>query len=187
MILETIVTTRNLDGSINLSPMGPNVSEDWSRFELRPFDTSKTYLNLKRTHEGILHITDDVELIARAAIGALIELPPLVAGQIVDVDAVATACRWYEFKVDFIDDTGPRIGLNCHTVHLHRQRDFMGFNRAKHSVLEAAILATRLNFLPTEEVREQFQRHAAIVDKTGGPQEHAAFQLLQDFVAAQQH
>lgn len=186
MILETIVTSRNIDGSINVSPMGATVSVDESRFELRPFDTSTTYLNLKRTREGILHITDDVDLIARAAIGALLDLPPLVPGRVVDVAALATACRWYEFKVDFIDDSGPRIGLNCQTLHQHRHRDFVGFNRAKHAVLESAILATRLNFLPFDEVREQFQRYALIVNKTGGPQEHAAFQLLQEFVATHQ-
>ena len=35
-------------------------------------------------------------------------------------------------------------------------RDVFGFNRAKHAVLEAAILATRLHILPEDDVRRQF-------------------------------
>ncbi len=39
------------------------------RFVLRPFRTSTTYRNLKAHGEGVLHITDDVLLLARTAIG----------------------------------------------------------------------------------------------------------------------
>jgi hypothetical protein len=191
MILESVVTTRNPDGSINLSPMGPTFSDDatgnldWSRFELRPFNTSTTYANLKENRCGILHVTDDVELIARAAIGKLTLRPRLIPGQVVDCQAIADACRWYEFRVERIDETRPRVNLDCKTVHHHWQREFCGFNRAKHAVLEAAILATRLDFLPTEEIAEQFQRLEIMVQKTGGQQEHKAFALLKNYAQAQ--
>lgn len=182
MILESIVTSRNPDGTINISPMGPTVSADMNRFELRPFNTSQTFANLKRYRVGIMHVTDDVDLIARSAIGRLDQQPPLVPGQLVDCQAIADACRWYEFEVEFIDETGPRMNLNCKTVHTHHNRDFFGFNRAKHAVLEAAILATRIDFLPAEEIADQFHRLATIVEKTGGPIEKKAFDLLQRFV-----
>ncbi len=77
--------------------------------------------------------------------------------------------------------------MNCRTIHSQRNRDFFGFNRAKHAVLEAAILATRIEFLPSNEISEQFQRLALIVTKTGGPQEQSAFELLQGFVNAHTH
>ena len=48
MILEGIVTTLNEDDSVNISPMGPLVDETFSRFLLRPYQTSTTYKNLKR-------------------------------------------------------------------------------------------------------------------------------------------
>ena len=190
MILESVVTTRNPDGSINLSPMGPTVTADatgnieMSRFELRPFNTSTTFANLKKNRCGILHITDDVELIARAATGKLETHPPLTPGHTVDCEAIADACRWYEFKVELIDETSPRISLICKTVHYQRQRDFFGFNRAKHAVLEAAILATRLDLLPAEEIAQQFQRLEIIVQKTGGRHEQNAFELLKNHVQA---
>ena len=75
MILEGIVTTVNADGTLNISPMGPTIADDVQsdgkidQFVLRPFDTSTTFANLKRTRAGVLHVTDDVLLFARAAIG----------------------------------------------------------------------------------------------------------------------
>ena len=181
MILEAIVTTHNEDGSANVSPMGPTVTDKLDTFELRPYNTSRTFANLKRTKTGVLHVTDDVELFARAAIGLLEPLPEFFSAEKVNGYVIADCCRWYEFEVDYIDETGPRMNLNCRTVHAGRIRDFWGFNRAKHAVLEAAILATRLNFLPAEEIRQQFTRLQTTISKTGGPRENEAFELLCEF------
>ena len=73
MILEGVVTTLAPDGTLNVAPMGPKVGRDPGRFVLRPYQTSTTYRNLKATGEGVLHVTDDVFLMARAAIGMLPE------------------------------------------------------------------------------------------------------------------
>ena len=185
MILEAMVSTINDDGSVNLSPMGPTVNEDLSRFELRPFNTSKTFANLKRTRQGVLHITDDVLLFALTAIGRKPNDPQLRPAEKIDGQILESACRYYEFQVDFIDETGPRMSLNCSTVHSGRLRDFWGFNRAKHAVLEAAILATRLDFLPREEVHEAMVRLTTIVEKTAGQQERTAMEMLNQFVDQQ--
>ena len=64
-------------------------------------------------------------------------------------------------------------------VHAGRTRDFFGFNRAKHAVVEAAILATRFHILPLAEVAAEFKKLRVIVGKTGGPDEHAAMDLLE--------
>ena len=63
-----------------------------------------------------------------------------------------------------------------------RLRDFFGFNRAKHAVLEAAILATRTHILRPEQIRQQLAALASPVEKTAGPDEEAAFSLLAEFV-----
>ena len=78
-LLEGVVTTLNDNGSPHLAPMGPIVDADFERLLLRPFRTSVTYQNLKRSEQGVLHVTDDVELIAHAAVGRLESLPPLRA------------------------------------------------------------------------------------------------------------
>jgi hypothetical protein len=191
MILESVVTTLNDDGTLNISPMGPTIEPaesstvnrwDMSRFQLRPFDTSRTFANLKRTRQGVLHVTDDVLLFAQGAISKIDPVPATEPTQKIEGQAITHACRWYEFQVDFIDETGPRMSLNCQTVHTERRRDFFGFNRAMHAVIEAAILATRLDFLPAEEISTQFFRLETIVAKTAGPRETKAFELLKNHV-----
>ena len=182
MILEGIVTTINEDRTPNISPMGPLVDERMTQFVLRPYKTSKTYANLKRTGEGVLHITDDVELMARAAVKQLDPLPKLAQAKKVDGVVIADACRWYEFKVATSDDQADRTTIACDIVAQGRVRDFFGFNRAKHAVVEAAILASRLRLLPAEEVCGEFRRLAVLVDKTAGEKERRAFRFLDEYV-----
>jgi hypothetical protein len=185
MILEGIVTTLAPDGAVNVAPMGPRVPAEAAElrtFVLRPFRTAQTYANLKAHPEGVLHVTDDVLLLARAALGLLDPLPPMRPAEQVRGRVLGGACRYYEFRVAGWDETGERAELRAEVVHSGRLRDFFGFNRAKHAVVEAAILATRLGLLPRRHILDELARLAVLVDKTGGPQEHEAFALLRRHV-----
>jgi uncharacterized protein len=184
MILEGIVTTLNSDGSVNIAPMGSRVDEAMHRLVLRPFKTSATYQNLKRSGQGVLHVSDDVELLARAAIGRLDPLPAVVPAEGIEGVRLADTCRWCSFQVRELDDTDERTTIVAEVVASGRMRDFFGFNRAKHAVVEAAILATRIHLLPAQEITAEFARLKVLVDKTGGSQEQRAFDLLSQYIAA---
>ncbi|MCI0361331.1 MAG: DUF447 family protein, partial [Planctomycetaceae bacterium] len=171
----------------NLSPMGPRTDRAISRLVLRPYQTSQTYQNLKRHGEGVFHITDDVELIARSAIGRLDPLPPLLAAQAIRGHIVADACRWFAFRVRQLDDQSERTTIVCDVVDRGTLRDFLGFNRAKHAVLEAAILATRIGILPAQQIRDEMKRLAIPVEKTAGDQERQAFALLTEYIDSQRN
>lgn len=179
MILEALVTTTDADGRPHLAPMGPQVADDFARFTLRPFPTSNTYQNLLRHPEGVLHVTDDALLLARAAIGRVGAMPPTRSAAGVSGFVLEDCCRYFEFVVRSVDASGPRVSLEAEVVGSGRVRDFFGFNRAKHAVVEAAILATRLHLIPLGEVRAEFARLRVIVGKTGGPAEHQAMDLLE--------
>ena len=73
----------------------------------------------------------------------------------------------------------------CDVVAHRRLRDFFGFSRAKHAVVEAAILATRTQFLDGDDVLAHFERLRPLVAKTGGPAEQRAFDYLAAYVAEQ--
>ena len=103
MISEGIVTTLNEDGTVSISPMGPEVDASHERLVLKPYVSSTTYRNLKRSGQGVFHVTDDVELVARAAIGAPLDPPLTVAGAI-EGRVLSDACRWYAFRVLSLDD-----------------------------------------------------------------------------------
>ncbi len=181
-ILEGIVTTQNADAGINIAPMGPMVEGDFESFLLRPFQTSTTYQNLKRQPWGVFHVVDDARLLARAAIDCWDELPTLFPAEKVQGAVLAAACRWYEFEVASLDDAEARTNIKVRVVHRGKLRDFFGWNRAKHAVLEAAILATRVHLLSEAEIAEQLERLRIPVQKTAGPEEQEAFDLLERFV-----
>jgi hypothetical protein len=179
MILEGIVTSLDQDDELNVAPMGPIVDEAFATLVLRPFRTSRTYQNLKARPYGVFHVVDDVLLLARAAIGELSVVPESFAAERIAGRVLASACRWYEFEIDACDDSRERTEMRARVVHCGRLRDFWGFNRAKHAVLEAAILATRLHLVPAGKAAEEFERLRTIVEKTAGPREREAFELLE--------
>lgn len=183
LILEGLVTTINTDQSVNLAPMGPIVDREVTRLTLRPFKSSRTYANLRTLGEGVFHVTDDVELLARAAIGQVEPLPAMFPAKAVSGVILADACRWFAFRVRELDERADRTRIECDVVDRGQQRDFFGFNRAKHAVLEAAILATRIGILPAAEIRADFERLKVIVDKTAGDQEQRAWGLLEAYVS----
>ena len=181
-LLEGIVTTLNADRTTNISPMGPIVDHEWTCLRLRPFTSSTTYKNLQRHGEGVLHVTDDVLLFALAATGRLEPQPELTEASAVAGNILVDTCRWYAFRVTSLDDTTERTNIVAKIVDQGQNRDFFGFNRAKHAVIEAAILATRIDFLPADEILGEFRRLSTPVHKTGGHQELRAFDFLQQYV-----
>ncbi len=195
MILEGIVTTISPQGAVNVAPMGPRVEIDartgaLTRMILRPFRTAQTFANLSAHGEGVLHVTDDVLLLARSAVGALDPLPLMRPAEHVRGCILVEACRYFEFRlpsgsaafVDGCSSDDPRASMEVEIVHSGRLRDFFGFNRAKHAVVEAAILATRTAFLPHEEIESEYRKLAVLVDKTGGERERAAFAFLNQYL-----
>jgi hypothetical protein len=183
-ILEGIVVSGDEDGRINIAPMGPRVDRALTRFVLRPFQTAQTYKNLKQTGRCVFHVTDDVLLLARAAVGQIDPPPNLKSIDGFGCPRLADACRWLALQAESIDDAAERTTIVCRVVTHGELRPFFGFNRAKHAVLEAAILATRIGIVSEEEIRHEFERLAIPVQKTAGEQERRAFEFLRNYVAA---
>src|SRR5690349_8034967 len=112
MILEGLVTTVSTDGVLNVAPMGPRVSPAMDHFVLRPFRSSTTYRNLRDRGEGVLHVTDDVLLLARTAIGSPVDFPSRPA-DVVSGAILTGACRYFEFRVVELDDREDRTTIHA--------------------------------------------------------------------------
>jgi hypothetical protein len=181
VIIESIVTTVALDGSVNCAPMGVEWdSTDEGPIVLKPFLETATYRNVVATRSAVVNIVDDVRVFARAAISN--PEYPTVAASVVRGAVLADCCSWRELEVTAIDSTPPRARIESRTVHRGTRRSFIGFNRARHAVLEMAIYATRLHLLPRDFVDSELARLQVIVDKTAGPRELEAMALLADFI-----
>jgi hypothetical protein len=178
VIIETIVTTIDPAGSINFAPMGVEWAEEI--IVLKPFLETTTFRNLSATGVAVVNLTDDVMLFAQGAISSpQFPATPAAVVQGVVLDA---ACSWRELRVKTVDATPPRSRIEAQVVHRGVKREFIGFNRARHAVLEAAILATRTHLLPADQIREEFARLQIIVDKTAGPREREAMAFLTQHV-----
>lgn len=178
MIVETIVTTVAGDGAVNCAPMGVEWDED--ALVLKPFLETATYRNVKATGAAVVNLTDDVRVFARASIAN--PQYPTVPAAVVQGVVLADCCSWREVEVRAIDSTPPRSRIETAVVHRGTRREFIGFNRARHAVLEAAIYATRVHLLPRAFIESELVRLQVIVDKTAGPHEREAMALLADYI-----
>lgn len=178
LILEGIVTTISSSGVLNVAPMGPEVDRQLTRITLKPFATSTTGRNLITTGQGVVHVVDNVELIARGALGKWDEPPATRPADMIKGRVLEDCCSWFELQVDEIDDTTERLRITTSILHTGQRRPFFGFNRAKHAVLEAAILATRLHLIDSDTLQRQLEQLQVLVDKTAGEQERLAFDLI---------
>jgi hypothetical protein len=178
VIIETIVTTAGPDGTINFAPMGVEWGEE--TIVLKPFLETTTYRNVVATRVAVVNLTDDVMLFAQGAISSP-QFPhgpaTVVRGAVLDA-----ACSWREIEAESIDSTPPRSRIVTRVRHAGTRREFLGFNRARHAVLEAAILATRTHLIPREQIAEEFAKLQVIVDKTAGPREQEAMAMLTEYV-----
>ena len=166
------------DGIVNFAPMGVEWGEE--TIVLKPFLDTTTFRNVSGSRAAVVNLTDDVMLFAQGAISS----PRFPAGPAARVRGVVleAACAWREVEVMAVDATPPRSRIDTRVVHQGVRREFLGFNRARHAVLEAAIFATRTHLLPAEQIRAEFERLQVIVDKTAGPREQEAMALLTEYV-----
>jgi hypothetical protein len=182
MIIETIVTTMDESGTVNIAPMGVEWTGGDESPVLKPFLETTTFRNVSATGVAVVNLIDDVRVFARAAISNPVY--PFVRS--VDVRGVSleAACSWRELAIRSIDSTPPRARIETTIVHHGFRREFIGFNRARHAVLEAAIYATRVHMLGREFIVSDLARLQVIVDKTAGTAEREAMVLLTEYVHA---
>ena len=180
MIVETVTTTINPDGTVNCAAMGVEWGDE--AIVIKPYRATRTLRNLQATGAAVLNLTDDILLFTEAALGD--PHPPTRPAAAVDGAVLADACSWREVAVEAIDATGPRARVTTRGVGRGTGREFIGGSRAAHAVLEASILASRVRRLPADEIRAELARLNVVLDKTAGPRERAAMDRVLAHVRA---
>ena len=180
MIIETIVTTLDADGAVNIAPMGVEWTGGDDPPVLKPFLETSTYRNVVATGAAVVNLIDDVRVFAQAAISN--PSFPVVPASVVRGVVLESACSWRELEIRSIDSTPPRSRIDTRVVHRGFRREFIGFNRARHAVLETAIYATRVHMLARDFLESELARLQVIVDKTAGPGEQEAMALLAEYI-----
>ena len=182
-LIETVTTTRNPDGTVNCAAMGVRFGED--ELVMWPFAGTRTLRNLRERPAAVVHLTDDVLLFVRSALGR--PRPATRPAGSVDGAVIDGVAGWREVRVLDISPTAdelPRFQVRARVLGSGiGSQPPAGLCRARHAAVEASILASRVRFLGAGQVAAELDRLAEIVVKTGGPREHAALELVRDHLA----
>lgn len=175
-ITESVVATRAPDGDWNLAALGlragdPVTARTWGR--------TRTRRNFERTGEGVVQFLTDPVVFVDAAIGILEQEEPVHR----------TASAWVHVEVRRINE-----GCRDDTEWINwalipqdaevRAREVPTINRGHAAVIEATVAASRLDVPAYDkaDLRDRLDRLQVLVNRCGGPQEHAAMRRLASLV-----
>ena len=174
MIVETVTTTINPDGTVNCAAMGVEWGEE--AIVIKPYRATRTLRNLERHGAAVVHLTDDILLFTEAALDD--PHPPTRPAAAVEGAVLADACSWREVAVEAIEASGPRARVDDPR---RRPRDRARVRRLQpRGGRRARGVDPRLARPPAArgEIRAELARLAVVVDKTAGPRERAAMELV---------
>lgn len=180
MIREVIITSQAPGGAVHLAPMGIHVVG--GERLLMPFKPSQTLANVLETGYAVMNCTDDVRIFAGCLTGR--RDWPLRPADVVPGQRLANALAHVELRLVRHEDDALRPRLYCQIQHEATHAPFPGFNRAQFSVLEAAILVSRLGMLPREKIESELAYLRIGLDKTAGTAELEAWDWLMEKVQA---
>lgn len=189
MILETILSSSDEYGNENFAPVGVHVPDDIQnlsdvkQIQLMIYHGSNTFANLKKRPEGVINFTDDILSFVDTALSS--RILPAVPSRLVRPPRMANAKTIWEFQITDFDDSIEPARVNAKILLHEELAGFSGFCRAQGAILEAAILVTRLQWIPKSKITESWAQWQEIVTKTGGIRELKAFQQLTDYLTQQ--
>ncbi|RFC65419.1 DUF447 family protein [Fulvimarina endophytica] len=173
-IRESVLTTVSVDGAVHIAPLG--IIEDGEHWIVAPFRPSTTLANLEASGRAVVNYTDDALIFAGCLTGR--RDWPLIPVEGYVIPRLAAALSHDVLEVVDVTEDAQRPRFRCKVVSSVQHAPFKGMNRAKAAVLEAAILASRLDMLPSEKIEDEIAYLKIAVDKTAGPDEHKAFGWL---------
>ena len=186
LIRETLVVTRRADGGAHVAPMGVQaltLSDGAEGVLLQPFRPSATLENLQRWPYATLNHVDDVRLFAGCLTGR--RDWPMSNAERIACARLECALAHEELEVERVEDDPRRPRFVLRLLARASHAPFLGFNRAKAAVIEAAILVSRLQMLPPEKVARELEYLRIAIDKTAGAEEREAWGWLMEAVACQ--
>ncbi|NJD06949.1 MAG: DUF447 family protein, partial [Methylococcaceae bacterium] len=107
---------------------------------------------------------------------------PLVPAERVPCVRLAQTLSHVELTLDHWEDDPVRPRLFCREIHQAAHAPFPGYNRAQSAVLEAAILASRLDRLSHAKIDRELDYLRIGLEKCAGPRELEAWGWLMEYI-----
>ena len=180
MIHEVIVTTINKDKKVHIAPMGVKILQSNSKkyVQISPFKPSQTLNNILETKIATVNFIDNVKVFSGIVTGEKKDW---------DLEVFDDKCAPHlqntntHMNVKAIEDhddpVRPRI--ICEVINEQIHRPFLGFNRAQFSVIELAVLSTRLGRIDDNKIKDEMKYLKIGIDKTAGKNEKEAWEWIE--------
>ena len=180
MIIETIISTLDSRGQANFAPFG--IKKENNFIYISPYIPSRTLENLNLNKCAVVNYTDDV----RYFVDCLVGEKKFKKLKSFDIDGfyLQDCLSHEEVKVVSIKDDKIRPTFKCEIIGEYTHKKFLGFNRAKASILEACILASRLKMLDEKKIRNELDYLYISVKKTGSYKELRSWKKINRFIEA---
>tara|TARA_E500000331_G_C17123822_1_gene655064 strand:- start:403 stop:972 length:570 start_codon:yes stop_codon:yes gene_type:complete len=178
-VRETIVTSKNSDNTIKVSPLGIYIYNDV--LKIKPFKPSASLENLLRNKSGVINYVDDVRIFASCITKKKINIDFVKVDKI-NCSRIKNSVSHTEFIVEQIEDDELRPTLICKPVNEKIHRMYYGFNRAKSAVIELCILASRLGIIEEKKIKEEIKYLKIAIEKTAGENELEAWSWLLSYI-----
>lgn len=178
-ILETIVATKNADGSFHIRPYG--LHREGERWIFLPFKPSAAIENVRAHPFLTVSAPRDVRVFAGILTGRL--APEAVPASQIDGARLADCFGHMELEAVEFTDHERRPRFSCRVVHQESHHPFLGYNRAQAAVIEGAILSTRLHMLSKDKIESEMAYLQIAIDKCAGDAELEAWEWVKVRVA----
>ncbi len=178
MIIETIISTVNSKGKVNFAPFG--IKKNNNFIYISPYIPSRTLENLNLNKCAVINYTDD----ARYFVDCLVGEKKFKKLKSFNIDGfyLQDCLSHEEVKVVSIKNDKIRPTFKCEIVGEYNHKKFLGFNRAKASILEGCILASRLKILDEKKIRNELDYLNISVTKTGSYKELRSWKKLNKYI-----
>ncbi len=174
MIRESIVITTDLKNKAHIVPMG--VIFQKKKIFIAPYIPSKTFDNLIENPYAVINFTDDVNIFVDTLFKKKkIKIKPTKR---IKSFYLSNTLSYLEIKVEKFIKNKLRPRFQCKILNTTTLDYFKGFNRAQLSVIEAAILVSRINILPISKIRKEINYLQIAIEKTAGKNENRAWKKL---------
>ena len=178
MIHEVIVTTISNKGTVHIAPMGIRFID--KQVIISPFKPSTTLNNIIENNIATINFIDDVRVFA-GIVSRYKKDWELSARTDLDIVPNLTLTNtFYNVAVNEYQEDDKRPNIICDIKNSEIIKPFLGFNRAQFSVIEAAVLLSRLGMISMEKIDREIEYLKIGIDKTAGPNELEAWRWIQD-------
>ena len=180
MIHEVIVTTISKDKKVHIAPMGVKILQSDSKklVQISPFKPSQTLNNILETKIATVNFIDNVKVFSGIVTGEKKDWELEVLDNKCAPHLQNTNTHMNVKAIEDHDDpVRPRI--ICEVINEQIHRPFLGFNRAQFSVIELAVLSTRLGRINDNKIKDEMKYLKIGIDKTAGKNEKEAWEWIE--------